>query len=533
MKNRRHLFAKTAGLGAGGLLLSSLSACATEPAPEPPPQRPNILFISIDDLKPLIGAMGNPHIKTPNMDRLANQGRPFVNSYCQLAVCGPSRNSILTGLRPDTTRCYRLTDKVYEKMPSAVSIGQYFKEHGYWTEANGKIFHHGTDDARAWSIPWTEGVKTGELWYLNPENRRRVEAQTQFKQEQRAQGANWLEIKNALLEAGLQKPSFFENEDVPDEAYGDGDRCQYQIGRLRELAKKDQPFFFACGFAKPHLPFNAPKKYRDLYSEEDIQLPPFMQMPEGAPDYAGTHFGWEVGDYEEFVGYTNDTLPKATTRDFIHAYYACVSYVDAQVGKLLDELEALGIADNTLICLWGDHGFHLGEHGLYSKFTNYEDGTRVPLIIYKPGMKHPGVHCSTPVELVDVYPTLCALAGLPIPENLDGQDASLFVENPHASWDKPARSQYGRQVDEFTDHEKNAMGYTLRTGRYRYTEWVTNPEFVQGEFYKHPYEGNVVLSREFYDYEADPLETRNLIDDPAYADIIREHAALLHGEPAL
>lgn len=156
--------------------MSALSGCVSNPSEV---TKPNVLFISIDDLKPLIGAMGNPYIKTPNMDRLAHSGRAFVNSHCQFSLCGPSRNSILTGLRPDTTKCYKLTDKVYEKMPDAVSIGQHFKEQGYWTEANGKIFHHGTDDARAWSIPWTEGVENGELWYINPENRSRVEAMTQ------------------------------------------------------------------------------------------------------------------------------------------------------------------------------------------------------------------------------------------------------------------------------------------------------------------------------------------------------------------
>jgi len=500
-------------LTACALLLSGLAVSAQD--------RPNILMIAVDDLKPTIAAYGDAIVHSPNLDRLAAAGMTFTNAHCQQAVCGPSRASLLTGLRPDQTRVWDLKTKIRVENPEVVTLPQYFRLNGYESVGVGKIFDfrsveggHERDDPASWSRPYVVFPENpeSEMGILDPDFIARVRE----TREQLGDRATWDKVRTAV--GGV--PPFEGDQDVPDEAYDDGNIAATAVDLIEELAPRDEPFFLAVGFKKPHLPFVAPKKYWDLYDTAQFSPDPQRNPPVGAPAY---HFqtGWELrnGAYSD-VPLLSDPggIPDETAVKLIHGYYACVSYMDAQVGKVLAALEASGEADNTIIAVWGDHGYHLGDHGIWCKHTNYEQATRVPFLIIDPrkGKTARGNKSAVPVELLDLYPTLCEMAGLPVPEQLQGASLRPTLEKPAKAVKPYAVSQFPRTLE-----GREIMGYSWRTDRYRYIEWIDNG-FREGG------RSGPILDIELYDYEMDPKETRNLADDPAYADVLavmQQHAS--------
>ncbi|MFZ9091892.1 MAG: sulfatase, partial [Planctomycetaceae bacterium] len=355
--------------------------------------RPNILLIAVDDLRPALGCFGDTTAVTPEIDRLAARGMTFSKAYCQLAVCSPSRLSLLTGLRPDTIKVRDLQTHFRETVPDAVTLPQHFRDHGYHTRSIGKIFHgSGTPskDPPSWSKkPQLDHVRDPQLRYSLPQN---------------------------LQGSGLKRAST-EAADVPDNSYADGIACDLAVAALAELRKQQQPFFLAVGFRKPHLPFCAPQTYWDLYDRDAIPQPAFARHPVGAPELATRSWN-ELEGYRDIP--TNGQLTVAKSNQLRHGYYACVSDIDAQVGRLLDTLDRLQLTDRTIIVLLGDHGFHLGEQGLWTKANNYELSTRVPLIISVPGIQNSGTRCNRAVEFVDIFPTLAEVCSLPVPTDLEG-----------------------------------------------------------------------------------------------------------------
>jgi iduronate 2-sulfatase len=445
---------------------------ATNPAQDSPPAQPlNVLFIAVDDLRPQLGAYGNKLVKSPNIDRLAASGLLFERAYCQQAVCSPSRTSLLTGLRPDSTHVYDLVTHFRNTVPNVVTLPQHFKNNGYQTAWWGKIYHAGLLD----NLSWTQqghAMEPGNNWraYVTDENK---------KLASRNKGAG---------------PAF-EMANVPDNAYPDGQIAEKAIQTMRQLNGK--PFFMAVGFFKPHLPFNAPKKYWDLYNPADFTLPAHTSPPQNAPAMAST--GW--GELRNYAGIpAKGPVSDEQARQLIHGYYACVSYTDAQIGKVLDELKQLGLDKNTVVVLWGDHGWKLGEYGQWAKHTNFEIDTRVPLIVSAPGMKARGKQTGALVELVDIYPFLCDAAGLPKPTHLQGTSFAPLLSKPAMAWKKAAFSQYPRGG--------GVMGYSMRTERYRYTKWLKSD--------------GTAMAIELYDLQKDPQATINVAEDATYAPALPE-----------
>ena len=475
--------------------------------------RPNILFIAIDDLKPMIGAYGEV-IPTPAFDRIAAEGTTFLNAHCQQAVCGPSRASLMTGMRPDYTQVWDLKTEIRAVNPDIVTLPQYMKSQGYFSTGVGKIFDPRSVDKGGDSVSWSQAYR--QTWHLDyndatgkPNAHYHNERSKSLAEEAEAKGKKGWGAINKYLEQRDAWPAV-ESVDVPDDAYDDGAIAAYALEELEKLATRDEPFFFALGFKKPHLPFVAPKKYWDLFDRQTIELAPFQRQSVNGPDIA--YHNWpELRSYSG-IPQTGD-LDEATQRELIHGYYACVAYIDAQIGKILDQLEALGLADNTVIVLWGDHGFHLGDHGLWCKHSNFEQATRVPLIITAPNGKT-GQISTMPVELTDLFPTICELSGIDIPGDLDGVSLAATVRKGADDLREFAVSQYPRP---------GHMGYALRTERFRYVAWYKNSggsdEAADGE--------TPPVATELYDYKHDPRETRNLADESAYAEVSADLGAKL------
>jgi arylsulfatase A-like enzyme len=453
--------------------LSGLACQAQDPEPgQGSRSRPNVLFIAVDDLRPELGAYGQTGIHSPNIDRLAREGTLFERAYVQQAVCSPSRTSLLTGLRPDATRVWDLQTHFRDTVPGVVTLPQHFKQNGYHTEWYGKIYHAGLLD----EVSWTRQGQRFE-----PESNWRAYVTDEAK---------------ALADANEGAGPPFERTDVPDDAYPDGKIAAAAVAALQRLSAGEQPFFLAVGFYKPHLPFNAPERYWELYDPATIEPPEFDHPPEGTPEIALMNWG-ELRNYAGIP--QKGDLDRDLARQLIHGYRACVSYTDRQVGKVLDELDRLGLRDRTLVILWGDHGWKLGDYGDWCKHTNFEIDTRAPLIVRAPGTKARGQSTAALVEFVDIYPTLAELASLPLPGHLQGASFAAFLEDPAAPWDHVALSQYPRGT---------TMGRSMRTDRYRFTQWLG--------------EDGEVVARELYDHEeSDPLEIRNLADDPAHAETVR------------
>jgi iduronate 2-sulfatase len=470
-------------------------------AAEPP--RPNVLLICVDDLKPALGCYGERLARSPNIDRLAARGILFERAYCNQAVCAPSRNSLLTGLRPQTLGIYDLGTNFRRAVPDAITLPQWFKQHGYRTEGLGKIFHvgHGNqEDPRSWSVPH---FKAEVVAYAAAGGAKRE-----------------LTREEALFAnkspQGLPRGAAYEAADVPDNAYPDGALADEAIGRLHQRAENaDEPFFLALGFVKPHLPFCAPKKYWDLHDPAAFELAERPTPPGGAPPYA-PQFGGELRQYAGVP--EKGPIPADMQRMLIHGYFAAVSYMDAQLGRVLDELDRLKLAERTIIVLWGDHGWHLGDHGIWCKHTNYEQATHIPLLVVAPGVTKAGGRTTSLAETVDLYPTLCELVGLPIPQPphaLDGNSFVAALRDPHAAMKEAIFHVYPRNPRE----KGPLLGRAVRTDRYRLVEW------------KRPgTDAGAIADLELYDYQTDPAETRNLAGEQP--ETVARLQAILAKQPA-
>lgn len=446
-------------------------------------QPPNILFIAVDDLRPELNCYGKDQIISPNLDRLAGEAFLFERAYCNVPVCGASRASLLTGLRPKPDRFLNYNTYADKDAPGAVSLPQHFKENGYQTFSYGKVFHHRKDKADSWTNPpWhpANDLGSGASWrdYQLPEN-------------------------IALDSDGDDKRGpAYEQAAVPDSAYFDGKVARKATQTLRKLAGTDQPFFMAVGFMKPHLPFNAPTRYWDLYPEASISTTAVSDQPEDAPQQARHNFG-ELRHYAEIPN--EGPISDAMAKKLVHGYYASVSYVDAMIGQVLDELKRLELDKNTIVILWGDHGWSLGEHGLWCKHSTFDVAMRAPLIIKAPGYEG-GKQISALTEFVDIYPSLCQLAGLPLPEHLQGDSFVPLMDNPKA---KGKEALFCRWI----------RADAIKTDRYLYTEWFDKEGQSTG--------------RMLYDHEEDPSETVNIAELPEHAALVKEFGARLRAQRSL
>lgn len=467
----------------GQLILLLLAAffCTMRAAFAEPP---NVLFIVVDDLRPELGCYGHGTIHTPCIDRLAQTGTLFYHAYCQQAVCAPSRATVLSGCRPDTTGIYGLQTPVRQAMPKVLTLPQLFQQNGYTTVGIGKIYHHDMDDAEH----WTERNRATSVRYFLRENKeiiRKKHAQARANKQKRRY---WHGCANAT-----------ECADVSDDVYLDGKHATMAVDALRRY--HDRPLFLAVGFIRPHLPFCAPKKYWDLYDRESIHVPA-ADRPQASPAIAYDNWG-ELRSYADIPG--AGPISQQKSRELIHGYFACVSYIDALVGNVLKELERHGLKEKTIVVLWGDHGWKLGEYGQWCKHTNFEWDTRAPLICRAPGTLT-GTTCRRLVEFVDIYPTLADLCGLEIPEHCEGVSMAPLLKNPRLPWKKAAFSQYPRAG--------NVMGYSVRTEQWRFTQWVDR-------------DNGAVIARELYDHSEGSLAQANLAGDRSRAQQVEDLAAIL------
>ncbi len=438
-------------------------------------EKPNVLFIIADDLRPDLGAYGDPIAHTPNLDRLAVRSLVFERAYCQKAVCWPSRNSFFSGLMPGSLGPNTNARNTFRlDRPDIVALPQLFKKHGWHTRGFGKILHNGQDDPASWSEPHFEPEP---LHYAAPEN---------FGKHP---------VINRVLGENRVNP-LFEAADVEDEAYEDGLTARAVRKAIRESAHRKKPFFMMVGFHKPHTPFNAPKKYWDLYDRGKIPLAEYPNPPIDAVEMYSVHPWLYVRSFKDIP--REGPMPDEMAREIKHAYYACISYIDALVGDILEELEASGQSDNTLVLFTSDHGYQLGDHGLWSKHTNFELATRVPLMISFPGSGVGGESTAALVELVDLYPTLAEWCGLPQPDHLEGRSFVSVLKQPSEKGRASAYSEYSRN---------GARGRSIRTEIYRYVEWLDQ-------------ENGEVVGRELYDHENDPGENVNVAGREGYGETV-------------
>lgn len=461
-------------------------------------EKPNVLFIAVDDLRPELATYGKPVI-SPNIDRLAASGTVFERAYCQQALCMPSRASLLTGRRPDSTKVYAFDPDFRDALPDVVTLPQHFRQSGYHTQAFGKVFHN--DDPRSWSVPlW----KSNCAEYHTDRGKQVLEW---IKQDYRRITYTW-HLGEGIIKTKRAGGLPWEAPDVPDNHLREGDMTDKVVGVLGEVA--DRPFFLAVGYHKPHLPFIAPKKYFDLYDRDAIELADNSAPPEDVPRCA--MYNWN--DMRHYYGVPKvGPMQDEQARDLIHAYYACVTYVDAQIGRLLDRLNQLDLQNNTIVVLWGDHGWQLGEHGMWDKHSNFETSTHAPLIMRLPGQKHG--RTAALVEFVDIYPTLCEACGLPLDDGLEGTSFAPLIADPDRPWKPAAFSQYPRVVPGYG----RGMGHSMRTDRYRFTEWTVP--------------GTDFSAHELYDHSVDPDENVNLAPRPRHAQMVERLKAQLHaGWPA-
>jgi uncharacterized sulfatase len=465
VKAPRHPYL-TVFIGAVLALLGATGSSAAATA------RPNVLFIAVDDMSESLRCFGNPLIHSPNLDRLAAKGVRFDRAYCQFPLCSPSRSSIMTGLRPDTTRVFDLQYHFRTHLPDVVTLPQLFSRAGYFAARVGKIYHYGNpgeigtaglDDPTSWQVA------------INPRGRDKDEE---------------AKITNHTPGRGLGSSLSFLRAEGTDEEQTDG-KVATEVIKLLE-ANQSKPFFIAAGFYRPHCPYIAPKKYFDLYPMEKITMPPgpFPEARSAPPAAIASVRPWP------WFGTTEQQ-----SREAKQAYYAAISFVDAQIGRLLDALDRLKLADKTIIVFWSDHGYHEGEHGLWMKQSLWEGSARAPLIIYAPGARGNGRASRRIVEFVDMYPTLADLAGLTPPTNLAGASLRPLLDQPEASWNRPAFTQVWRGT---------YPGHSVRTARWRYTEWEGGKQGAQ-----------------LYDMEQDPQELHNLAADPKHAATVAELKALV------
>lgn len=463
MKSSKQPYESSRSLTRRDFLSTSLKASAAALTTSLLPKRQvaagepyNVLFIAVDDLRPMLGCYGHTEMHTPNIDKIAERGTLFNRAYCQFPVCNPSRASVLTGLRPNTTGVNDNPTDFRDVLPNVVTLPQHFKTYGYHTRSVGKIAHGDAawDDDLSWSAPiWREPWR-----YID-----------------KTKNPSWQAL------------------DVEDDELEDGRIANAAVEVLTEI--KDKNFFLAVGFNRPHLPFYAPRKYFDLYTTQDFTPPIDSTLPENAPGIAENPKGMRAyQDIEHFPPFSEEKTLELTL-----AYAANISYVDALIGQILDHLDMLNLVDNTVILFWGDHGFHLGEHGLWRKNTLFEDSVRSPLIISIPGQTNIGVTTDSLVELVDIFPTLCDVCQIPIPTEVEGTTMVPMIEEPTIPWKTAAFSQLTRFYNTYS-----IDGYSMRTDQYRYTEWGNDGQ--QGI--------------ELYDYIADPNELINIAQFPENKQLI-------------
>ena len=498
----------------------------------------NVLFFAVDDLRPELGTYGYDMIKSPNIDSLASRSIVFERAYCQVAVCSPSRASLLTGRRPDSNHVWQIASDEYWRMTTnATSLPQYFKEYGYVSIGMGKIFHPGPpsgndDEKYSWSpegLPYYHAPDTAHNTY-----------------------GSWHSFEG------------YRDNQLPDGLIADRAVDVLQQLKKNQSNGDSRPFFLAVGFHKPHLPFYAPSKYYDLYPPtQQIELPMNPNAPKGMPDIAFSVWG-EMRSYKDIYPLFNITkckqeadaainskecqLPESKTRELRRAYYSCISYTDAQIGRVVKELEAQGFADNTIIVMWGDHGWQLGEHNEWCKHTNFEDAVHVPFLIHVPGVTDEGKRSKALVELIDIFPTLTELSGLQTPEIcpegkhnmltcVEGTSIASLIRNPDQPWKKAAFSQYPRPAAGLPaipghppfsndEHGENVMGYTMRTEDFRFTEWVKFDRTTATPMW------SKIWGTELYDHSQPSTffndENVNLANNPDMKDKVEELRGMLH-----
>ena len=467
------------------ILFLFLYSCKEEVSKET--SKPNILLLYMDDLRPELASFGASQIQSPNIDALAEKGVKFTNAYCNVPVCGASRASMLTGMLPTKNRFLNYNTFVEQETPNAITLPQLFKNNGYTTISNGKIYHHLDDREMDWNEVWRpyafdkndQDLAPTDWWqslwkdYQDPENR--------------------IEYKETNT-----GPSY-ESAEVNDSIYIDGLMTEKVIRDIKKLKNSSKPFFLTAGFIAPHLPFNAPKKYWDLYNRNSIKQPDNNYIPKDAPKMS-------ISNWPEMRAYSN--IPKdgqvsdSLAIDLIHGYYATVSYTDALIGKILKELKAQDLDKNTIVILVSDHGYNLQEHTQWAKFTNYNTSTEVPLIIYNPFTEEKGT-TNALTELVDVYPTLAELCDLEIPNNqLDGKSLVSVLKNPNS---------------EGKNHVfiKKGNGFTLKTNDFSYTEFI-KPE------------DNSTITSMLYDHRTDKVENINVVNQKEYEDVVSELKLILN-----
>ncbi|MUH36042.1 DUF229 domain-containing protein [Zobellia amurskyensis] len=511
-----------------GLLFS----CKNTTTPVEKEKQPNILFLAIDDLRPELGVYGSDIAITPNIDALAQDGLRFNNAYCQQAICSPSRASLMTGARPETIQVIENFTYFRDKNPDIVTLPQHFKNNGYEAVYTGKIYHGKYNDPElSWSREPVKMNKTDvKFGFKLPEN---------IKMQKENSAAMVAKYGEKALRNGLGKGPSYEFADFPDNAYEDGFNTELAIATMKDMLQEnpEKPFFLGMGMKKPHLDWIAPKKYWDMYNEADIKLAVQDSAPKDGATM-GLHASFELRA-RAGIPKKGDISPEQAIK-LKHAYLACVSYVDAQIGKMLSALDDAGIKDNTIVILWSDHGWHLGDMGIWGKATNYEIATRVPLIIWTPDMAKEtrGKSTDALVELVDMYPTLCDLTGISKPNTLEGQSFAPLLSDPEQEWKTAVFTQFptpalrewaanplskgmretsfGPLIEEVEERikkqqgekwdrdlfENRLMGYSMRTKNYRFIVWkdytdaTAEPVFI-----------------ELYDHEKDPSETVNVAKD--------------------
>ncbi len=438
-------------------------------------QRRNVLFISTDDLNNDLGCYGHPLVKTPNIDRLAAAGVRFDRAYCQMPLCSPSRTSMMTGLAPDATRIYELQTHFRSTVPNVVTLSQHFHQNGYFAARVGKIYHYGNPGQIG-----TDGLDDKPSWnqVVNPKGVDKEEEPL---------------LTNYTPQRGIGSSLSFYASPARDEEHTDGMVAEETIALMEK--HRNEPFFLGAGFYRPHCPFIAPTKYFDMFPLETVGTVPFHPVEmEIAPKWA------------YFTDPPNWGLNEHQMREVRRAYYASIAFTDANVGRLLNALDKLGLADRTTIVFWSDHGYNLGEHGQWMKQSLWEPSARHPMIIAGAGVATKGTGCPRTVEALDLYPTLASLCGLGLPQHLHGKSLEPLLRDPRAPWDRPALTQVRRG-----NQQRFVHGHSIRNERYRYSMWDDGRE---GE--------------EFYDYATDPREMRNLArENGAHKPIQQQLAARL------
>ena len=443
------------------VLLNAQQSCASDK------QKTNFLFIIVDDLRTQLGCYGHSETLSPNIDRLANEGMVFMNAYCNVPVCGASRASLMTGIRPTPTRFTRFDARADEDVPGMIDIPGYLKKNGYQTISNGKVYHHQFDNAASWD----ENYKPLDF-------------------------RDYKTKENLALMDSLGKAAAYEVAPVPDDSLQGGKIANKVIADLRKAKANGQPFFITAGFTKPHLPFIAPEKYWDLYDHDKIDLAKNPFAPKDCPQEALHNWAELRSQYTGIPksGPVSDEL----ARTLIHGYYACVSFTDAMIGQIMDELKKLDLDKNTVVILCGDHGWQLGEHGLWCKHCNFDTSLHSPLIVKAPGFSS-GQPAEALVEYVDLFPTICDLAGVEIPSHLPGQSMKPLLANPNTKWKEAVYARFRN-------------GESVKTERYLYTEFI-----IKGE----------LVSRMLYDHQNDKDENVNIAGWESSKEIVDRHAGLL------